>query len=148
MTIAESTQKLDRTAELPEGVIITAPVSAEYRTILTHEALALLAKLHRQFEPRRREALAARVKRAAELDAGTPMDFLPDTLHIREGNWKIAPLPQALQRRHVGIAQANAVERPRHPPRQPCRPRFCRPLYRPARRHQALPGGHRRIPPP
>lgn len=103
MTIAESTQKLDRTAELPEGVIITAPVSAEYREILTHEALALLAKLHRQFEPRRREALAARVKRAAELDAGMPMDFLPDTLHIREGNWKIAPLPQALQRRRIEI---------------------------------------------
>lgn len=103
MTIAESTQKLDRTAELPEGVMITAPVRAEYRAILTHDALALLAKLHRQFEPRRREVLSARVTRAAQLDAGTPMDFLPDTLHIREGNWKIAPLPPALQRRRIEI---------------------------------------------
>jgi malate synthase len=63
----------------------------------------LLVALHRKFEPRRREALAARVARAAELDAGTPMDFLPETLHIREGDWKVAPLPKALQRRRIEI---------------------------------------------
>ena len=93
MTIAESADKLNRAMELPEGVSIAAPVSAEYQSILTFEALSHLAQLHRQFEPRRRELLAARVTRAAELDAGKPMDFLADTLHVREGNWKIAPLP-------------------------------------------------------
>ena len=31
------------------------------------------------------------------------MDFLPETLHIREGDWKIAPLPKALQRRRIEI---------------------------------------------
>ena len=103
MTIAESADKLNRAMELPEGVSIAAPVSAEYQSILTFEALSHLAQLHRQFEPRRRELLAARVTRAAELDAGKPMDFLADTLHVREGNWKIASLPKALERRRIEI---------------------------------------------
>jgi malate synthase len=103
MTIAESAQKLDRAMDLPEGVSIAAPVSAEYQSILTYDALTLVAELHRKFEPRRRELLAARVTRAAELDAGKPLDFLPDTLHVREGKWTIAPLPKALERRRIEI---------------------------------------------
>ncbi|WP_018411238.1 malate synthase A [Methyloversatilis thermotolerans] len=103
MTIAESADNLNRAMELPEGLSISAPVSAEYQTLLTPEALSLLAELHRKFEPRRRDLLAARAKRAAELDAGAPMDFLADTLHVREGNWKIAPLPEALERRRIEI---------------------------------------------
>jgi malate synthase len=30
-------------------------------------------------------------------------DFLPETKHIREGDWKIAPLPKALERRRTEI---------------------------------------------
>ena len=44
----------DSTAlQLPEGVQITAPVDDAFAQILTHDALALVAKLHRQFQPRR-----------------------------------------------------------------------------------------------
>ena len=103
MTIAESMPKQDCALEVPEGLSIVAPIRPEYREILTFEALSLLVALHRKFEPRRRDALSARVARALELDAGTPMDFLPETLHIREGDWKIAPLPKALQRRRIEI---------------------------------------------
>ena len=88
---------------LPAGVQINASVSAEYATILTPEALELVAKLHRAFEPRRRELLKARVARQARIDAGEMPDFLPETKHIREGDWKIAPLPKALERRHTEI---------------------------------------------
>jgi malate synthase len=88
---------------LPAGIQITAPITAEYATILTPEALALVAKLHRAFEPRRRELLQARVARQARIDAGEMPDFLPETQHIRDGEWKIAPLPQALERRHTEI---------------------------------------------
>jgi malate synthase len=88
---------------LPAGVQINAPVSAEYATILTPEALELVAKLHRAFEPRRKELLAARVTRQARIDAGEMPDFLPETKHIREGDWKIAPLPKALECRRVEI---------------------------------------------
>jgi malate synthase len=88
---------------LPAGVQINAPVSAEYATILTPEALELVAKLHRAFEPRRKELLKKRVERQARIDAGEMPDFLPETKHIREGDWKIAPLPKALECRRVEI---------------------------------------------
>ena len=89
--------------QLPAGVQINAPILPGFETILTPDALALVAKLHRQFEPRRRELLAARVERAKRLDAGERPDFLPQTRHIRDGDWKIAPLPKALECRRVEI---------------------------------------------
>ncbi len=89
--------------KLPPGVEIKAPVSPEFAQILTPEALALVAKLHRQFQPRRRELLAARVERAKRLDAGERPDFLPQTKAVREGDWKIAPIPRALECRRVEI---------------------------------------------
>ncbi len=88
---------------MPDGVNITAPISSEFERILTPEALSLVAKLHRAFEGRRQALLAARVKRQAELDAGKLPDFLAETQHIRDGAWKIAPLPKALECRRVEI---------------------------------------------
>ena len=91
------------TLSLPAGMRIDAPVSADFATVLTPEALALVDKLHRAFEPRRQELLAARVERAKRLDAGERPDFLPQTKHVREGDWKIAPIPEALHCRRVEI---------------------------------------------
>ena len=68
----------------PQGIEILGEVSPEGAEILTTEALELVARLHRTFEPRRRELLAARQARAAALDAGGTLDFLPETAHIRE----------------------------------------------------------------
>ena len=93
----------DTTLSLPEGMRIDAPVSADFATVLTPDALALVDKLHRAFEPRRQELMAARVERAERLDAGERPDFLPQTRHVREGDWKIAPIPQALHCRRVEI---------------------------------------------
>ena len=44
---------------LPAGVQITAPLQPGFDAILTHDALALVAKLHRAFETRRQELLKA-----------------------------------------------------------------------------------------
>ena len=88
---------------LPEGLSITAPISARQAEILTPDALSLVAHLHRRFEPRRQALLAARVARQARLDAGEQPDFLPETRAIREGDWTIAPLPKALECRRVEI---------------------------------------------
>jgi malate synthase len=82
---------------------ITAPLSPRFDEILTPEALALVAKLHRAFEPRRRELLQKRVERQARIDAGEMPDLLPQTQHIRNGDWRIAPLPRALECRRVEI---------------------------------------------
>ena len=89
--------------DLPAGVVINAPLLPRFDEILTHDALALVAKLHRAFESRRQELLQARIKRQARIDAGEMPDFLPETRHIREGDWKISPLPQALACRRVEI---------------------------------------------
>lgn len=88
---------------LPAGMKITGEILPAYEDILTPEALALVDKLHRAFEPRRQELLAARVERAKRLDAGEIPDFLPETKHIREGDWKVAPVPKALECRRVEI---------------------------------------------
>ncbi|RTL25956.1 MAG: malate synthase A, partial [Rhodocyclaceae bacterium] len=88
---------------LPAGMQINAPIRPGYETILTPEALELVAKLHRAFEGRRQELLKARVERQARIDAGEMPDFLPETKHIREGDWKVAPVPAALQCRRVEI---------------------------------------------
>src|SRR5262249_15601080 len=61
------------------------------------------AKLHRNFDARRRELLHARVERQQDLDRGRPPDFLPETRSIREADWKVAPLPADLQDRRVEI---------------------------------------------
>jgi len=88
---------------LPAGMKITGDILPAYEDILTPEALALVDKLHRAFEPRRQELLAARVARAKRLDAGELPDFLPETKSVREGEWKVAPVPQALECRRVEI---------------------------------------------
>ncbi|KHK58456.1 malate synthase [Ralstonia sp. A12] len=88
---------------LPQGMEIKAEILPAYEDILTPEALALVAKLHRAFAPRRKELLAVRVERAKRLDAGERPDFLAETKAIREGDWKVAPIPQALHCRRVEI---------------------------------------------
>ncbi|XVJ71587.1 MAG: malate synthase A [Rhizobacter sp.] len=88
---------------LPTGMQINAPILPGFETILTPPALELVAKLHRAFEPRRQQLLAARVERTKRLDAGERPDFLPETAAIRAGDWKVAPIPKALHCRRVEI---------------------------------------------
>ncbi|RMI27410.1 MAG: malate synthase A [Calditrichaeota bacterium] len=89
---------------MPAGVEINAPVSEAFSRILTPEAMAFVVKLHRQFNPRRQELLQKRVERQQEIDAGKLPDFLPETAEIREDpTWKVAPIPDDLQRRWVEI---------------------------------------------
>ncbi len=91
------------TLQLPQGMQINAPILPGFETVLTPPALELVARLHRAFEPRRRELLAARVARAKRLDAGERPDFLAETKHVRDGDWKVAPIPPALHCRRVEI---------------------------------------------
>ena len=71
--------------------------------LLTPAALAFLAGLHRRFEPARQQQLAARRQRQAAFDAGVLPDFRADTAWIRSGDWRVAPLPDALLDRRVEI---------------------------------------------
>ena len=44
-----------------------------------------------------------RTTRQQEIDGGALPDFLPETEHIRSGDWTVAPVPQDLQDRRVEI---------------------------------------------
>src|ERR1700754_5139422 len=88
---------------LPQGMNITGEIKPGFDTILTREALALVAQLHRAFEPRRRELLKARAERVKRLDGGERPDFLAHTKSIRDADWTIAPLPKDLECRRVEI---------------------------------------------
>src|SRR5208282_5657744 len=85
------------------GVKITVPQGREYSEILTPQALALVAKLHRAFDGRRKELLARRAEVQGRLDDGWLPDFLEETKSIREGNWRVAPIPPDLLDRRVEI---------------------------------------------
>jgi malate synthase len=71
--------------------------------VLTPVALELLASLHRQFNPRRLQLLAQRVRRQADIDRGVLPDFLPETAQIRADDWRIAAVPADLADRRVEI---------------------------------------------
>ncbi len=86
-----------------QPVQVQATTRPEHDAILTPDALTFLAGLHRRFDSRRQELLAARVARQARYDAGELPDFRADTLAIREGSWTVAPIPAALRDRRVEI---------------------------------------------
>ncbi|MFE1166886.1 malate synthase A [Nocardiopsis sp. NPDC058789] len=86
------------------GVEITGPLNDRFDEILTEDALALVAELHRTFESRRQELLAARRTREERIAAGEDLDFLPETRHIREDDsWKVAPAAPGITDRRVEI---------------------------------------------
>ena len=87
----------------PQGVTITAKPEPGFEDILTPEALAFVATLHRAHNARRVELLEKRALRQKQLDAGAKPDFLDETRDVREGDWSVAPIPEALQRRTVEI---------------------------------------------
>ena len=86
-----------------EGVDVLGPMAPGYDRILTAEAVAFIADLHRKFEPRRRELMARRVDVQARIDGGEMPDFLAETAKIRAGDWTVAPIPADLQDRRVEI---------------------------------------------
>lgn len=84
------------------GITLTTNLAGQDR-LLPPAALALLVSLHRAIEPERQIRLAKRRERQAHFDAGGLPDFREDTRSIREGHWKVAPLPAALRDRRVEI---------------------------------------------
>lgn len=85
------------------GVEVRTPTADRSSEILSPEAVAFVAALHRKFNPTREALLVKRAERQATFDAGRLPDFLPDTRTIREGTWKVAPVPQDLRDRRVEI---------------------------------------------
>ena len=91
------------TLNLPQGVAVKGVVAPRFDEILTHDALAFVAELHRRFDATRKRLLALRAERQKRFDAGETPDFLAETRHVREGDWKVASIPADLQDRRVEI---------------------------------------------
>lgn len=82
---------------------INGAMKPAYEAILTPEVCAFIEELAERFTNRRDALLAKRGERQKRIDAGELPDFLPHTKAIREGDWKVAPIPKPLQDRRVEI---------------------------------------------
>src|SRR5438093_7428711 len=72
--------------------------------VLTPEALAFVADLQREFNPKRLALLAARSERQDRIAAGELPDFLEETRAVRaDPNWRVAAPPPDLLDRRVEI---------------------------------------------
>ncbi|MEA2975213.1 MAG: malate synthase [Alphaproteobacteria bacterium] len=85
------------------GVAINGPRVPRLEEILTSPALTFLADLHREFDARRQALLQASADRQPRFDAGELPDFPAATKSIRDGDWKVAPIPADLLDRRVEI---------------------------------------------
>ncbi len=85
------------------GLTVRAAVEPSCAGIVSPAALAFVAALERRFGGRRRELLARREEVQQRLDAGALLDFLPETAAIRDGDWRVAPIPADLRDRRVEI---------------------------------------------
>jgi malate synthase len=85
------------------SVVVNGERRPEWDAILSDEALAFVALLQREFNPRREDLLARRERVKRELDSGQLPDFLAETKAIRESDWTVAPIPPDLTDRRVEI---------------------------------------------
>ncbi|MEU6059340.1 malate synthase A [Streptomyces sp. NPDC047097] len=91
-------------APTPAAIVEAAEPLPRQEEVLSRDALAFVAELHRRFTPRRDELLARRAERRAEIARTSTLDFLPETAQLREDDsWKVAPAPAALTDRRVEI---------------------------------------------
>jgi malate synthase len=90
-------------SNLANSARVTGSMGPRFQEIVTPKALAFLAALHVKFDARRKSLLEARMARQARFDAGEIPDFLPETKPIRDGEWKVAPIPADLLDRRVEI---------------------------------------------
>ena len=84
------------------GIEVTAQFAGQ-DAVRTPAAREWLGSRQRRIEPQRQALLAARNERQAFCDGGGLPDFREDTRAIREGDWKVAPIPTALLDRRVEI---------------------------------------------
>jgi malate synthase len=87
----------------PPGVVVSGPPVPGNERVLTDEALAFVAELHRRFGHVRIDLLHRRHERQAEFDAGGRLDFPAGTQEIRDADWTVAPTPADFDDRRVEI---------------------------------------------
>lgn len=89
--------------DLERAVEVAGALTAEQTDILSPGALEFLLRLHKHFNSRRIELLAAREQVQQRIDAGWTPTFSEYTRQVRESGWTVAPLPLDLLDRRVEI---------------------------------------------
>jgi malate synthase len=89
--------------QLGPRVEILGPYVERSEEVLTPLALQLLASLHRRFNARRLELLAARATRQEAFDTGAMPDFLTETAEVRASEWRVGPIPPDLVDRRLAV---------------------------------------------
>ena len=88
------------------GVRLVGPPVSAGDDLLTTDAIAFVAELHRTFDHRRRALLDARSARRSQLagaSADKPLDFPAATAALRQAAWQVASAPADLNDRRVEI---------------------------------------------
>jgi malate synthase len=91
------------TFAIDTDIDVRGEVRPEWDEILSDDALAFVAMLQKELNPRREELLRAREERKLRIDGGELPDFLPETAELRESDWTVAPIPRDLLDRRVEI---------------------------------------------
>ena len=82
------------------GFKLSSKVKSEHANLLSNDSVDFLVDLHRKFEPTRQELLASRVERQKRIGSGEKLVF-NGAQH--GGEWRVAEVPDDLQRRHCEI---------------------------------------------
>lgn len=86
-----------------DGIALVGHETEGASTILCPEALSFVAGLVRRHRPALQALFDRRVEDQARYDAGVLPDFQLETQSIREGDWRVDPLPSGLLDRRVEI---------------------------------------------
>lgn len=90
---------------MSHGVVIHSKIAPKAQEeLFTPDALKFLSALHKTFESTRQTLLTAREDAQRRHDSGVPLDFPPETAHIRaDPSWHCAPPAPGLEDRRVEI---------------------------------------------
>ena len=88
---------------MPDGIQIQGPMHEGFAEVLSEEAQKFIAQLHRRFNGRRQELLKRREEVQQALFNGQKPGYSEETRSIREGDWRVASLPDDLQDRRCEI---------------------------------------------
>ncbi len=98
-----STPSTPTTGTHDTRITVSGAIEPRFDEVLTDDALAFVAELHRQFDGRRQALLADRTARQGRIEAGEMPDFLAETADVRNGDWSVAPVPTDLADRRCEI---------------------------------------------
>src|SRR5437667_1499771 len=92
-----------KTTDIPRHLVMRGALKPGYDKMLTPAAIAFIAELERKFGAERRRLLARRADAQRRLYGGWKPDFLPETKAIRDGDWRVAPIPRDIMDRRIEI---------------------------------------------